>query len=100
MRGQTIEVTPTKIPRVIGKKGSMITTIKNETGCQIMIGQNGRIAITGKTPEDERLAIMAIRMIEQEAHTTGLTDRVTEMLRKEKGEKSNKEVTENVPKET
>jgi exosome complex RNA-binding protein Rrp4 len=43
---------------------------------------------------------MAIRVIEQEAHTTGLTDRITEMLRKEKGEKSNKEVTENVPKET
>jgi len=99
-RGQIIEITPTKIPRVIGKKGSMITMIKNETGCQIAIGQNGRIAIMGKTPEDERLAIMAIRMIEQEAHTTGLTDRVTEMLRKEKGEKSTKEVVENVPKET
>jgi len=99
-RGQVIEVTPTKIPRVIGKKGSMITMIKTETGCQIAIGQNGRIAIMGKTPEDERSAIMAIRMIEQEAHTSGLTDRVTEMLRKEKGEKSTKEVVENVSKET
>jgi len=99
-RGQTIEITPTKIPRVIGKKGSMITTIKNETGCQVIIGQNGRIVIAGKTPEDERLAIMAIRLVEQEAHTTGLTDRVTEMLRKEKGDKLGKEVTENVPKET
>jgi len=39
-------------------------------------------------------------MIEQEAHTSGLTDRVTEMLRKEKGEKSTKEVVENVSKET
>jgi len=99
-RGQMIEITPTKIPRVIGKKGSMITMIKNETGCQIVIGQNGRVVIIGKTPEDERLAIMAIRVIEQEAHTSGLTDRVTEMLRKEKGEKSTKEVVENVPKET
>ena len=99
-RGQTIEITPTKIPRVIGKKGSMITTIKNETGCQVIIGQNGRIVIAGKTPEDERLAIMAIRLIEQEAHTSGLTDRVTEMLKKEKGEKTSKEVAENVPKET
>src|SRR3989304_5322838 len=99
-RGQVIEITPTKIPRVIGKKGSMVTTIKNETGCQVSIGQNGRIAIMGKTPEDERLAIMAIRLVEQEAHTSGLTDRVTEMLRKEKGEKSKKEVVENVSKET
>jgi len=99
-RGQLIEITPTKIPRVIGKQGSMITVIKEETGCQITIGQNGRIIVSGKSPEDERLAIMAIRKIEQEAHTTGLTDRVTEMLRKEKGEKPKKEVVENVSKET
>jgi exosome complex component RRP4 len=58
--------------------------LKQETGCQIAIGQNGRILINGKSPDDERLAVMAIRKIEQEAHTTGLTDRVTEMLRKEK----------------
>jgi exosome complex component RRP4 len=99
-RGQVIEITPTKIPRVIGKKGSMITVLKEETGCQVIIGQNGRIIISGKSPEDERLAIMAIRKIEQEAHTSGLTDRVAEMLRKEKGEKPTKEVEENVSKET
>jgi len=99
-RGQVIEITPTKIPRVIGKQGSMVNTIKQETGCQITIGQNGRILVSGKSPEDERLAIMAIRKIEEEAHTSGLTDRVTEMLRKQKDEKSKKEVNENVPKET
>ena len=99
-RGQIIEVTPTKIPRVIGKQGSMISMIKQETGCQITIGQNGRVIVSGKSPEDERLAIMAIRKIEQEAHTSGLTDRVSEMLRKEKGEKSKKEVVESVSKET
>jgi len=96
-RGQVIEITPTKIPRVIGKKGSMITILKNETGCQIIIGQNGRILISGKSPEDERSAIMAIRKIEQEAHTSGLTDRIAEMLRKEKSEKST-EVVEDVAK--
>jgi exosome complex component RRP4 len=98
-RGQVIEITPTKIPRVIGKQGSMVSTIKQETGCQITIGQNGRILVSGKSPEDERLAIMAIRKIEDEAHISGLTDRVTELLRKEKGEKSKEEVTENVSKE-
>ncbi len=83
-RGQVIEITPTKIPRVIGKQGSMISMLKQETGCQIAIGQNGLILVSGKSPEDERLAVMAVRKIEQEAHTTGLTDRVTEMLKKEK----------------
>jgi len=99
-RGQLIEITPTKIPRVIGKKGSMIAVLKEHTGCQITIGQNGRVLISGKSPDDERLATMAIRKIEQEAHTTGLTDRITDMLRKEKGEKTEKEVVENVSKET
>jgi exosome complex component RRP4 len=99
-RGQIIQITPTKIPRVIGKQGSMVGVIKEQTGCQITIGQNGRIIVIGKSPEDERLAIMAIRKVEQEAHTTGLTDRVTEMLKKEKGEKSKKEVVEDVSKET
>ncbi len=84
MRGQLVEITPTKIPRVIGRKGSMVSMIKQETGCQITIGQNGLILINGKTPEDEQLAIVAIRKVEAESHTSGLTDRVTEMIRKEK----------------
>ncbi len=83
-RGQMIEVTPTKIPRIIGRKGSMIGMIKNETGCHVLLGQNGLVHIIGKTPEDERLAVMALRKIENESHTSGLTDRVTEMLKKEK----------------
>jgi exosome complex component RRP4 len=86
-RGQIIEITPTKIPRLIGKKGSMITMLKKETGCQILIGQNGLILVSGKSPKDERLVIMAIRKIEEESHTSGLTDRVAEMLRKMKSEK-------------
>ncbi len=81
-KGQITEITPTKIPRVIGRKGSMINMLKKETGCQITVGQNGLILVKGNTAEDERLAIMAIRKIEQEAHTSGLTDRVTEMMRK------------------
>ena len=84
MRGQLIEVTPTKIPRVIGRQGSMVGMIKKETGCQLTIGQNGWILISGRTPEDERLAIMALRKIEAESHTSGLTDRVTEMIKKER----------------
>jgi len=88
--GQMIEITPTKIPRIIGRKGSMISMIKHETGCHILLGQNGLVLISGKKPEDEQLAVMAIRKIENESHTTGLTDRVSEMLKKEKeGETKN-----------
>jgi len=83
-RGEITRVTPTKIPRVIGRKGSMISMIKQETGCQIILGLNGVILIIGKNLEDEQLAMMAIRKIEQESHTSGLTDRITQMLKEEK----------------
>jgi len=84
VRGQLIEVTPTKIPRIIGRQGSMVGMLKRETGCQLTIGQNGLILISGRSAENERLAIMALRKIEKESHTSGLTDHVTEMIRKER----------------
>ena len=83
-RGQIVKVTSTKIPRVIGRKGSMISMIKKETGCQVILGLNGVILITGKTPEAEELAISAINKINEESHTSGLTDRITKMLKEEK----------------
>ena len=83
-RGQVIKITPTKIPRLIGRKGSMVSMIKQETDCHIIIGHNGIVLITGKRLEDEQLAMMAIHKIEEESHTTGLTDRIAQMIKKEK----------------
>ena len=80
--GHVIQVTPTKIPRIIGRKGSMISMLKEETRCNLTVGQNGFVYISGGNPEDERIATLAIMKIEKEAHTSGLTDRVTEMVRK------------------
>jgi exosome complex component RRP4 len=84
MRGQLVEITPTKVPRVIGRKGSMVSIIKKETGCQITIGQNGLVLVSGKNPQDEQRAIMALYTIENESHTSGLTDRITKMLKNKK----------------
>ena len=89
-RGQIMRVTPTKIPRVIGKKGSMISTIKQETDCQIILGVNGVILVTGKSREDEDLAMMAITKIEEESHTSGLTDRIAQLLKEEKSKREEK----------
>jgi len=83
-RGQIVRITPTKIPRLIGRKGSMISMITQETGCQIILGLNGVVLVTGKNPEVEDLAIMAIHKVEEESHTSGLTDRITQMLKEEK----------------
>jgi len=84
-RGQIVKVSPAKIPRIIGRKASMINLLKRETECKITVGQNGIILISGPSPNNERLAILAIEKIAQEAHTSGLTDRIAEMIRREKG---------------
>lgn len=80
--GRVVEISAAKIPRLIGRKGSMISMLKKETDCQIMVGQNGVVLVWGKSPENERVAVEAIYMIEQEAHTRGLTDRIREMISK------------------
>jgi len=79
-RGTVMEVDPTRVPRIIGKKGSMINLLKKESGCQIFVGQNGRVWIAGKSRDEEAVVAEAIRKIEAEAHTTGLTDRIQEYL--------------------
>jgi len=77
--GRIVLVNCNKVPRIIGKQGSMVSLIKNATGCKIIVGQNGAIWIDGE-PKNEVIAIEAIRKIEQESHISGLTDRVTEYL--------------------
>ena len=78
--GRVARISPAKIPRIIGKNGSMITMLKKETGTDIIAGQNGVILATGTNPDQEKIAVEAIYMIEREAHTTGLTDRVKAMI--------------------
>lgn len=81
-RGTVIDIDFTRVPRIIGKKGSMITLLKKESGCQIFVGQNGRVWISGKTRDEEAVVAEAIKKIEAEAHTTGLTDRIQEYFEK------------------
>lgn len=77
--GMVLEVSPTKVPRVIGRNGSMIQMLKNMTGCRIYVGQNGRIWIDGDLDNIVKAA-KAIRMIEEEAHSLGLTEKVKRFL--------------------
>jgi len=85
--GQVIEISHTRVPRLIGKGGSMISMLKKEVNCNIFVGQNGRIWIHGGA-EDMDLALKTITLIEKEAHTNGLTDRIVDFLKKEKGARS------------
>jgi len=78
--GYVVTITPSKVPRLIGKNGSMINIIKEKTGCNIVVGQNGRVWIKGG---NEKLAFDAIKKVEKLATISGLTDTIEEFLDKE-----------------
>ncbi len=82
--GKLVEITPAKIPRVIGKKGSMLATLQNTSGCKLRVGRNGRIMVWGEDTHMVNAVVEALLMIEREAHLSGLTDRVHQFLEKMK----------------
>lgn len=86
--GMLIKINSTKVPRVIGRAGSMVNTIKEGTDCMITVGQNGLIWIKG-TVEDELLAKEAIELIAKRPFIEGLTEQIKEFL--EKNKKKSKE---------
>jgi exosome complex component RRP4 len=78
-RGQVVKISPAKVPRLIGKKGSMIKTIETGTKSRMLIGQNGVVVIVG-SPDDTIRAIRAVNLVEEEAHSPDLTERVQTLL--------------------
>ncbi len=77
--GRIVKIGPAKVPRLIGKQGSMVNLVKEKTGCRINVGQNGIIWLEG---EKEDLAIKAIKKIEEDSYINGLTDKISELLGK------------------
>jgi len=80
--GTMIEVEPSKVPRIIGKKGSMISLLKKYTNCRIFVGQNGRIWIDGDE-DGVKKVIETIKKIEDESLAYGLTNKIEELLKKD-----------------
>ncbi|KXA90583.1 hypothetical protein AKJ37_01340 [candidate division MSBL1 archaeon SCGC-AAA259I09] len=81
--GRLVEINPSRIPRVIGRKGSMISILQKEGECELSVGQNGRIMVWGDDKKKVNKVIEAIFKIEREAHISGLTDRIKEFLQKD-----------------
>ncbi|MEP0825383.1 MAG: RNA-binding protein [Nitrososphaera sp.] len=79
-RGEVLKISATRVPRLIGKRGSMIQTIEQATQTRVLIGQNGVVVVTGRTPDGIQLAVRAIKMVEEEAHTANLTQRIKMLL--------------------
>ncbi|HZY70308.1 MAG TPA: exosome complex RNA-binding protein Rrp4 [Thermoplasmata archaeon] len=77
--GALIKISAAKVPRVIGRGGSMIETLTRLTGCKIVVGQNGRVWVDGTADGIERVR-RALEMIDTEGQRSGLTERVNSFL--------------------
>ena len=77
--GTLVTLSPAKVPRVIGRGGSMIQTIERSTHCRLVVGQNGRVHVDG-APEETLRVRETLRLIDEEGHRAGLTERVQSYL--------------------
>ncbi|MBN1170031.1 hypothetical protein JXA56_03325 [Candidatus Micrarchaeota archaeon] len=77
-KGKIIEFPTSKVPRLIGRKSSMINMLKERAGGEIMVGNNGYVWISEKS--DIPLLLKAIGIIRAKAHKSGLTDEIARLL--------------------
>jgi exosome complex component RRP4 len=82
--GFIFRIIPSRVPRVIGREGSMVSLIKERTGCNITVGQNGWIWIRGQSIDEEIKARKAIEMVAGKVHVDGLTDKVEAWFEEQK----------------
>jgi exosome complex component RRP4 len=79
--GLIVKVNPHRVPRIIGKEGSMIKLIKDATRSMITVGQNGLIWIKADNVDDRLFAKHAIEFVVENTTTEGLTEKVEEWLK-------------------
>ena len=78
--GDVIEVTAVRTPRLIGKSGSMLELLKQGTGCDIIIGKNGRV-----WARNGNLALLKkiVLFINDNSYKSNLTNAVEEFFKAE-----------------
>ncbi len=77
--GTIVRISPARVPRLVGRGGSMVATITRHTNAEVAIGQNGRVWIGGDAEAIRRVREV-LEMIEENGPRPGLTDRVERFL--------------------
>lgn len=78
--GLIVKVSPMRVARIIGKKGSMVNAIKQATDTKIIVGQNGLIWILGKDADKELIAKEAVELVAKKPLLDGLTEKIKEFI--------------------
>ena len=78
--GELIKISPSKIPRLIGKQGSMIQTIEAATNISITVGQNGLIIFKYDNSTGLKNAIASIKMIAMTYEDANIEEKIQNIL--------------------
>lgn len=62
-KGLLVEVPPSRVSRVIGKKGQVADYLKEALGVELIVGRNGRVVIIGKEPDREAVAAYVVKRL-------------------------------------
>ena len=80
--GFIFHISPNRVPRIIGREGSMISLIKEKTGTIITVGQNGWIWVKGDRIDDEIKARKAIEFVAEKVYVDGLTEKMEDWFKR------------------
>ena len=75
-----IKISPTKIPHLIGKYGSMIQTIEASTNTTITVGQNGLIILKYDNSTDLKKAITCLGVITDLHDDSNIEEKIKNIL--------------------
>ncbi len=78
--GELVKISPTKIPRLLGKHKSMIQSIEESTNVTITVGQNGFIILKCDDSAGLQKAIASIKMIGMTHDDATLEEKVQNIL--------------------
>lgn len=75
-KGVVVEVKPSRVSRIIGKKGSMLNILTGLTHCTITVAQNGVLWISCPSDNTLNALVEAINIINRKPHMRGLTEKI------------------------
>ena len=78
--GELVKISPPKIPRLIGKHGSMIQTIESSTDTSITIGQNGLIVLKSENGSNLDKIIKIFKMLDSTTDDSNMDEKIQKIL--------------------
>ena len=78
--GELASISPTRVPRLIGKRGSMIQMIESSTNATLTVGQNGLIVLKCDNSTGLKKAIESVKIMNSMLDGTNVEEKIQNIL--------------------